>query len=132
MNRYEGLYKGIAAGVGAGIGYFFGEWYPLLEFLLVFVIIDYVSGWLVAAYSGKLSSKVGFNGIAKKIMLFFMIAVAHLSDRMLGSSHVVMNAAVYFYMANELLSIVENAGRLGLPVPPKIKQMIELLRDKNG
>lgn len=130
MNKYELLYRGAATGIGAVVGYLYGAWYPLVGILVAFITIDYTSGVLAAAYLGKLSSKVGFHGIAKKVMIFFIVAVAHLSDQVFGFDHVVMNAAIYFYIANELLSIVENAGRTGLPVPDQIKNMVSILRGK--
>ncbi|MDD9149267.1 phage holin family protein [Sporolactobacillus sp. CQH2019] len=132
MNKYELIYRTIAAIIGAITGYLYGSWYPLMGILIAFVVIDYGSGVLAAAYLCKLSSKVGFRGIAKKIMIFFIVAVAHLSDVAFGFNHVVMNAAIYFYLANELISIIENAGRMDLPVPNKVKNMVELLNGKDN
>lgn len=131
MSKYELMYRGIAAAIGATMGYLYGNWYPLVGILVAFIVIDYISGVLAAAYIGKLSSKVGFHGIAKKVMTFFIVAVAHLSDQIFGFDHIAMNAAIYFYLANELISIVENAGRMGLPVPNRIKNMIELFNERD-
>ncbi|MFT8362686.1 MAG: phage holin family protein [Sporolactobacillus sp.] len=130
MNRYELLYRGVAAGTGALVGYLYGGWYPLLEILIALMIIDYVSGVLAAAYLGQLSSQVGFQGIAKKIMILLIVAVAHLVDRILNLDQIVLNAAVYFYLCNELLSIIENAGRVGLPIPDRLKSMISVLHGR--
>lgn len=132
LNHYELIYGGAAALLGAMIAYLFGDWYPLLGILITFVVIDYISGLLAAAYLGKLSSIVGFHGIAKKGMIFFIVAVAHLSDQIIGLDHIVMSATIYFYLANELISIVENAGEIGLPVPDRIKSMIEILKERDG
>ncbi|WP_332238865.1 phage holin family protein [Sporolactobacillus sp. KGMB 08714] len=132
MNKYELIYRSLAAAIGAVTGYLYGGWTSLMGILIAFVVIDYVSGVLAAAYLGKLSSKVGFHGIAKKVMIFFIVAVAHLSDQIFGLDHIAMNAAIYFYLANELISIIENAGRMGLPVPNQVKNMVELLNGKDG
>jgi toxin secretion/phage lysis holin len=130
VNRYELIYGGVVAALGAAAGYLFGNWYPLIGLLITFITLDYLAGLLAAAYEGRLSSKVGFRGIAKKVMIFLIVAVAHLSDQIIGLDHVVMNTTIYFYLANELLSIVENAGRTGLPVPQPIRNMIEILKGK--
>lgn len=130
MSKYETIYRSAAAALGAAIGYLFGEWSALIGILITFVAIDYATGLLAAAYTGSLSSKIGFKGIAKKVMLFFIVAVAHLCDRAIGSDQIVMSAVIYFYLANELLSILENAGRTGLPVPEQIKNAVKILRGK--
>lgn len=131
MNKYETIYRMIAAALGAVTGYLYGGWSPLIQILLTFVVIDYLSGLLAAAYTGTLSSKIGFRGIAKKVMLFSIVAVAHLADAAVGFGHVIMDATVYFYLANELLSILENAGRTGLPVPDQIKNAVSILKGKD-
>ncbi|EST12034.1 phage holin family protein [Sporolactobacillus laevolacticus] len=130
MNKYEFVYRAAAALLGAVTGYLYGGWSPLLKVLITFVIIDYVTGLLAASYTGALSSKVGFKGIAKKVMLFFVVAGAHLCDLAIGVDQVIMSAAIYFYIANELLSILENAGRTGLPVPDQIKNAVQILKRK--
>lgn len=130
MNKCEFIYRTAAALLGAATGYLFGGWSELIGVLIAFVIIDYVSGVLAAAYTGTLSSSVGFRGIAKKVMIFTIVAVAHLADRAVGLQHVIMDAAIYFYMANELLSIIENAGRTGLPIPDQIKSAVEILKGR--
>jgi len=132
VTKYEFIYRSIAAIFGAVSGYLYGEWTPLIAVLVAFVIIDYVSGLLAAAYVSALSSKIGFKGIAKKVMIFAIVAVSHLCDQIIGSKNIIMDATIYFYLANELLSILENAGRTGLPVPKQIKQLIGILKDKEG
>lgn len=129
--NWEILYKTITTAVGAIVGYIFGEWSVLLQILLAFVIIDYVSGLLASGVEGKLSSKVGFKGIAKKIMIFVLVAVGHLTDRAIGDGSMVQNAIIFFYLGNELLSILENAGRTGLPVPEQIKNAVDVLKGKS-
>jgi toxin secretion/phage lysis holin len=129
LSRYEFVYRGIAALFGAVMGYLFGGWSPLVSLLVTFVVIDYVTGMLAGAYTGQLSSKVGYRGIAKKVMLFSIVAVAHLIDSAIHFN-IVMTATIYFYLSNELLSILENAGRTGLPVPDQIKNAVSILKGK--
>jgi len=104
----------------------------LLSILLTFVVLDYASGVLAAAKEGKLRSDVGLWGIAKKVMIFAIVAVAHLVDTALGEASLFRDAVIFFYLANELLSLIENAGRLGAPIPGIIKQAVEVLRGKSG
>ena len=120
-----------AAAVGGGIASFlFGGWSVALQTLLIFVAIDYLTGVIAAGKEGKLSSNVGLKGIAKKVMTFFVVAVAHQVDLLLGDGHVFRDATVTFYIANEAISILENAGRIGVPIPEKIHQAIEILKGK--
>jgi toxin secretion/phage lysis holin len=122
MSKYELIFRSSAAFLGAVLGYLYGEWSPLIAILVAFVIIDYISGLIAAAYVGSLSSKISFRGIAKKVMLFTIVAVTHLCDLIVGSKNIIMDSTIYFYLANELLSMLENAGRTGLPVPNQIKK----------
>ncbi|MGG1639849.1 holin family protein [Paenibacillus sp. NRS-1782] len=137
MDKSE-IYKFSAAFGGSAITYFFGGWSFALAALLTFTIIDYVTGLIAAGTEGKmgtgpgLKSKVGMIGIARKVFIFAMVAVSHLIDGVLGDSHLFRDAVAYFYMANELLSIVENGGRLGAPVPSIIRQAVEVLKSKSG
>lgn len=128
--NWEIFYKSGATIIGAVVGYLFGGWDVLLQILLVFVAIDYISGLLAAGVEGKLSSKVGFKGIAKKVMIFALVAVAHMIDKALGESHIFRDSVIFFYLGNELLSILENAGRTGLPVPDQIKSAVQVLKGK--
>jgi toxin secretion/phage lysis holin len=124
------FYKFGATGTGALVGYLFGGWSVLLQILVAFVIIDYVSGLLASATEGKLSSKIGFRGIAKKLMIFCLVAAGHLVDRAIGDGHIIGDTVIFFYLGNELLSILENAGRTGLPVPNQIKNAVQILKGK--
>jgi toxin secretion/phage lysis holin len=130
--NWEIIYKTIFTGTGAVVGYLFGGWSVLLQILLALVIIDYVTGLLASGVEGKLSSKVGFKGIAKKIMIFCLVAVGHLIDKAIGDGSMIQNAIIFFYLGNELLSILENAGRTGLPVPDQIKNAINVLKGKSN
>ncbi len=126
----ENLYKSLIAVGGAAASYLFGGWSALLSILLTFVVLDYITGFLAAAREGKLNSETGLWGIAKKVAIFFVVAVAHLVDTTLGDAHFFRDAAIFFYLANELLSIVENIGRLGVPIPTAIQQAVEVLKGK--
>lgn len=131
MERFDVIYKTGAAAVGAVVGFLFGGWSILLGILLAFTIIDYVTGMMAAYTEGRLRSTVGFKRIPKKIMIFVLVAVAHLVDRAVGTNDLFRDATIFFYLANELLSIIENAGRMGLPIPEQIKQAVEILQGKS-
>lgn len=128
--NWDIIYKTILTVTGLITGYLFGGWSLLLQILLAFVIIDYVTGLLASGVEGRLSSKVGFRGIAKKIMIFVLVAVGHLIDKAIGDGSMIQNAVIFFYLGNELLSILENAGRTGLPVPDQIKNTVEILKGR--
>lgn len=125
------LYRTLAAASGGALSYFFGGWSVLLQILLAFVVIDYITGVVAAATEGKLSSSVGMKGIAKKVFIFVIVAVAHLADTAIGNGSLLMDAAIFFYIANELLSILENAGRVGLPIPEIILKAVDVLKSKS-
>ncbi len=125
------VFKTVVALGGGAASYLFGGWSSLLGILVAFVVIDYISGFVAAGIEGKLASSVGLRGIAKKVFIFVIVAVAHLADQAAGTS-IIRDAAIFFYLANELLSIVENSGRIGLPVPPLITQAVEMLQGKSG
>ena len=122
--------KTVIAVCGGAASYFFGGWSSLLGILLVFVVIDYLTGWLSAGINGELNSKVGFKGIAKKVSIFVLVGVANLVDISLGNTHLLRDATIFFYMANELLSMVENISETGLPLPPGFKKAIAILKNK--
>lgn len=126
---FENIYKIGATMIGAIVGYLWGGWSTLLGVLLAFVIIDYVTGLLAAGSEGKLSSAIGFKGIARKVVIFLLVAVAHLIDVALGGNNdIFRDATIFFYLSNELLSIIENAGRAGLPISDKLASAVEILR----
>lgn len=123
--------KYVSAGIGAVISFAFGGWSNLLSILLVFVILDYVSGFFAAGIEGKLNSSTGMRGIAKKVAVFFVVAVAHMMDVTLGyDGHILRDATIFFFLANEALSILENASRIGVPVPGALKKAIDILNEK--
>ncbi|KIP21143.1 Phage-related holin (Lysis protein) [Anoxybacillus ayderensis] len=131
MERFDIIYKTVAVTLGAVVGYLFGESTGLLLVLFWMVIIDYGTGMVAGYTEGTLSSKVGFKGIVRKVMIFVMVALAHLVDSALGTKNMFRDATIVFYMANELLSIFENAGRMGVPVPERLTQAVEVLKGKS-
>lgn len=131
MENLGTYFKMAVAGLGTIITYLFGGWSSILGILLAFVITDYITGWMAARYTGKLSSSIGFKGIAKKILIFAIVAMANLIDQVLGTD-MIMNATIYFYLANELLSFTENVGRMGVDLPPAITKAIAILNEKGG
>lgn len=119
--------------VGAVLGIFFGKINGLFIALLVAVILDYISGLISAIINKTLSSSVGFKGIAKKVLIFLIVGIANLIDVYVlgGESAVLRTSVIFFYMANEGISILENAGECGLPIPTKLKNLLAQLKDKN-
>jgi len=128
----ENFFKTIIAVGGAAASFLFGGWSVFLNVLLAFVVIDYISGVYAAWKVGSLNSRVGLEGIARKVFIFAMIAVAHLVDTTLGEQHIFRDATIFFYLANELLSIIENSGRAGFPVPETIRKAVEVLKGKGS
>lgn len=128
----DNFIKTIIAIGGSSVSFLFGGWSSLLNILLAFVIIDYVTGVAAAAKEGKLNSNTGGWGIAKKVSIFVIVAVAHLVDSALGGSHLFRDAAIFFFLANELLSLLENAGRLDAPIPPVLRKAVEVLKGKGA
>jgi len=127
----ENVYRAVMTALGGIVGYLWGGWNALLGILLAFVIIDYITGFIAAGAEGKLSSSVGFRGIAKKIIIFVLVAVGHLLDKALGGQNdMFRDATIFFFLANELLSIIENAGRAGVPIPQILQNAVEILKGK--
>ncbi|MEC0239248.1 phage holin family protein [Paenibacillus dokdonensis] len=129
--RFTILIKMFSTAFGAVTGYFFGGWGVLMHLLLILVAVDWFTGWIAAWSSGELMSRRGFYGIARKVAIFLMVTVAHFVDLVLGNLKYFQNAVIFFYLANELLSIIENAGRMGLPIPKVFQQAIEILNSKS-
>ena len=104
----------------------------MLYALLAFVVIDYITGIMCAVVDKKLSSAVGFKGIFKKVLIFALVGVGHILDtRVIGTGSVLRTAVIFFYISNEGISLLENAGHLGLPIPKKLKSILEQLHDRS-
>ena len=121
----------VFSAVGGWLGYFLGGCDGLLYTLLAFVVLDYVTGIMCAVADHKLSSVVGFKGIFRKILIFALVGVGHLLDvQVLGAVGVLRTAVIFFYLSNEGVSLIENAAHLGLPIPAKLKAVLEQLHDR--
>ena len=117
--------------VGGALGWFFGGMDGLIYALLVFVIADYITGVMCAITDKNLSSEVGFKGICKKVLIFVMVGIGHIMDTyLIGNEEVLRTAVIFFYCSNEGVSMLENAGHLGLPIPAKLKDILEQLHDR--
>lgn len=122
----------IFAGLGGWLGWFLGGCDGLLFALVAFVVIDYITGIMCAVVDKKLSSAVGFKGIFKKVLIFALVGVGHILDtRVIGAGSVLRTAVIFFYLSNEGISLLENAGHLGLPIPKKLKSILEQLHDRS-
>ena len=119
------------AAIGGALGWFIGGLDGFLYALIAFVVIDYLTGLLAAGVQKKLSSEVGFKGIAKKIAIFLLVGIANIIDvDVIQNGTALRTAVIFFYLSNEGLSILENAGNIGLPIPEKLKTMLAQLKDK--
>ena len=131
MSKFD--FKLALGEAGAIIGFFLGGADGLIKALIVFAIVDYITGVAAAAIEHKLNSEIGFKGITKKLLLFCIVGVAHILDvYVLGTGAVCRSAVVLFYIANEGLSIIENVARCGLPIPEKLKIILEQLKEDNN
>ena len=131
MKEFWNLIQVVLAAVGGWLGYFLGGCDGLLIALLVFVVIDYITGVMCAIVDKKLSSAVGFKGICKKVLIFLLVGVANILDvNIIGSGSVLRTAAIFFYLSNEGVSLLENASHLGLPVPNAVKEVLQQLHDR--
>ncbi|NLI70646.1 MAG: phage holin family protein [Firmicutes bacterium] len=122
------------AGVGGILGWYFGGVDGFLYALIAFVVVDYITGVLRAIVERKLSSRIGAQGIAKKVALFLVVGIGHLIDAYLlgGEGAPLRTAVIFFYIANEGVSLLENAAAIGLPVPDKLKDVLAQLHGKDG
>ena len=124
----EGIRLTIAT-VGGFIGGIMGGFDGLIYSLIAFVLIDYLTGVMAAIVDRQLSSEIGFKGIFKKVSIFMLVAIGHIIDsKLLGTGTALRTAIILFYSSNEGISILENATRMGLPIPKKIKSVLEQLK----
>lgn len=117
--------KGAIAALGGAAAYLWEPWDALINALIALVALDYVTGVICAAANKRLSSEIGFKGLIKKALIFALVAVAGVADKVIPATNQAIRAAVIlFYIANEAISILENAAELGLPVPEKLKAVL--------
>ena len=131
MKEFWTTIQVIFTGVGGWLGYFLGGCDGLLYALVLFVVVDYITGVMCAAADHKLSSEVGFKGICRKVLIFLLVGIGHVLDaQIIGTGSVLRTAVIFFYLSNEGMSLLENAGHLGLPIPEKLKVVLEQLHDR--
>ncbi len=130
MDRIDVLLKAFIATFGGFCGYFLGGWDATLKVLVTMAIIDYLTGVIAAGFNGELKSKVGFKGIAKKVVLFLLVAAATQVDVIMGTNSAVREATIFLFIGNELLSLLENAGRMGITLPSALTNAVEILGGK--
>ena len=130
MKELWNTFQAVIAALGGWLGYFLGGCDGLLYALIVFVVLDYITGVLCAIADRRLSSAVGFKGIFRKVLIFALVGIANILDvQVIGTGCVVRTATIFFYISNEGVSILENAANLGLPVPKKVKEVLKQLHE---
>ena len=131
MKEFWNIIQAVLAAVGGWLGYFLGGCDGLLYALIAFVVIDYITGVMCAIYDKTLSSAVGFKGICKKVLIFLMVGIGHILDtKVIGTGSVLRTAFIFFYISDEGISLIENAAHLGLPIPEKLRDVLEQLHNR--
>ncbi|WP_313628714.1 phage holin family protein [Enterococcus italicus] len=119
--------------LGGFLGWFLGGFDGFLYALVALMVADYITGVMCAIVDKKLSSEIGFRGIFKKVLIFVLVGIGHMIDtNLIGEGSVLRTAIIFFYCSNEGISMLENAGRLGLPIPEKLKDILVQLHNKGG
>ena len=132
MKEFWNLCQFLFTAAGGWLGYFLGGCDGLLIALVIFAVADYITGVMCAVADKKLSSEVGFKGICRKVIIFMLVGVAHVIDvNVIATGSVLRTAVIFFYLSNEGVSLLENAGHLGLPIPEKLKVVLEQLHDRS-
>ena len=120
------------AALGGFLGWFLGGVDGFLYALITFMAIDYITGVMCAIADKNLSSEVGFKGICRKVLIFLLVGIANILDvQVIGTGSVLRTAVIFFYISNEGISLLENAGHLGLPIPQKMMDILEQLHDRS-
>ena len=131
MKEFWNMIQIIFTAVGGWLGFFLGGCDGLLIALVVFAVTDYITGVMCAIADKKLSSEIGFKGICRKVIIFMLVGIAHVLDvNVIATGSVLRTAVIFFYLSNEGVSLLENAAHLGLPVPEKLKDVLEQLHDR--
>lgn len=132
MKEFWNSIQFIIAGIGGWFGYFLGGCDGLLYALIAFIVADYITGVMCAIVNKNLSSEVGFKGICRKVIIFALVGIANVLDvQVIGAGSVLRTAVIFFYISNEGVSLLENAAFLGLPIPEKMKTVLEQLHDRS-
>lgn len=132
MKEFWNTIQFVFTAFGGWLGYFLGGCDGLLIALIIFVVVDYITGVMCAVADKKLSSEVGFKGICRKVLIFLLVGIANIIDvQVIKTGSVLRTAVIFFYLSNEGVSLTENAAHLGLPVPEKLKTVLEQLHDRD-
>ncbi len=132
MKEFWNLCQFLFTAAGGWLGYFLGGCDGLLLALVLFAVADYITGVMCAVADKKLSSEVGLKGICRKVIIFMLVGIAHIIDvNVIAAGSVLRTAVIFFYLSNEGVSLLENAGHLGLPIPEKLKIVLEQLHDRS-
>ena len=130
--RSDTIIKTVSGAAGAVIGFLYGEITGLFIAITALMALDYITGILCGIAAKALSSETGFRGLVKKLMILVIIAVGHLVDNyIIGTGSALMTAVILFFAANEGISILENAAKLGLPIPQKLREILDQLKEKD-
>ena len=131
MKEFWNTVQLIFAAIGGWLGWFLGGCDGLLYTLIAFAVVDYITGVMCAVADHTLSSAVGFKGICRKVLIFTLVGIGHALDTwVIGTGSVLRTAVIFFYLSNEGVSLIENAAHLGLPIPQKLKDVLEQLHDR--
>ena len=131
MKEFWNATQFVFTAVGGWLGWFLGGCDGLLYALIAFVVADYITGVMCAIIDHKLSSEVGFKGIFRKVLIFMLVGAENILDvHVIGTGSVMRTAIIFFYISNEGVSLLENAGHLGLPIPEKLKAVLAQLHDR--
>ena len=131
MKQFWNMVQAVFTAVGGWLGWFLGGCDGLLYAIIAFVAADYITGVMCAVIDKRLSSEAGFKGICRKVLIFMFIGIANILDvHVIGTGSVLRTAVIFFYISNGGVSLMENAGHLGLPIPEKLKVVLEQLHDR--
>ena len=133
MKEFWNVIQLVFTALGGWLGYFLGGCDGLLIALVVFAVTDYITGLMCAVIDKRLSSEVGFKGICRKVLIFILVGIANILDvQVIGTGSILRTAVIFFYLSNEGVSLLENAAYLGLPIPEKLKEVLEQLHQRGG
>ena len=133
MKEFWNVVQMVFTAIGGWLGYFLGGCDGLLIALVVFAVTDYITGLMCAVIDKRLSSEVGFKGICRKVLIFILVGIANILDvQVIGTGSILRTAVIFFYLSNEGVSLLENAAYLGLPIPEKLKEVLEQLHQRGG
>ncbi len=133
MKEFWNVIQMVFATLGGWLGWYLGGVDGPLYALIAFVVVDYITGVMCAINDKNLSSSVGFRGICRKVLIFTLVGIANILDtQVIGNGSVLRTAVIFFYISNEGISLLENSAHLGLPIPEKLKDVLEHLHDRDG